>query len=55
MSKINLEYPGVDKTLSALPKNNSVTGFCPVFVVPLEIIVLFLFRYDLCIDINYKY
>jgi len=34
------------------PKNNSVTGFLPVFVKLLDIIVLFLLKYELLIDIK---
>jgi hypothetical protein len=37
------------------PKNNSVTGFLPVFVSELYIIVLFLLKYEKCDDISFKH
>jgi hypothetical protein len=52
-SNINLVYPEGETESKELPKYISVIGFLPVLTNLSLIIVLFLLKYDLCVDIYY--
>jgi len=50
--KMNLVNPSGATLSTTDPKYKSITGFLPVFVKDSEIRVLFLLKYDLCVDIE---